>query len=110
MALGEFVRVMNLADLREGRMKSCVIGEREIVVCNVKGQIYALDNVCTHALARMSEGRLKGTKLICPMHGAAFDIRSGAVLSSPAAQPLAAHAARVIDGAIEVALDQNPSS
>ena len=104
MTLSEFVRVMNLAELREGRMKSCLIGEREIVVCHVKDQVYALDNVCTHALARMSEGRLKGTKLICPMHGAAFDVRNGAVLSSPATQPLAAHAVRVVDGAIEVAL------
>lgn len=106
MAFGEFVRVMNLADLREGRMKSCLIGEREIVVCNVKGQIHALDNICTHALARMSEGRLKGTRLICPMHGAAFDIRNGAVLCSPATQPLATHAVRVVDGAIEVALSE----
>jgi len=109
MVLSEFVRVLNLADLREGRMKSCVIREREIVLCNVKGEVYALDNVCTHALARMSEGRLKGTRLICPMHGAAFDIRNGAVLSSPATQPLASHAVRVVDGAIEVAL-QDPSS
>jgi nitrite reductase/ring-hydroxylating ferredoxin subunit len=110
MALNDFVRVLNLADLREGRMKSCLIGEREIVLCKVKDQVYALDNVCTHALARMSEGRLKGTKLICPMHGAAFDIRTGAVLSAPATQPLVAHAVRVVDGAIEVALDQSPSS
>jgi len=109
MALTAFLRVMNLADLREGRMKSCVIGEREIVLCNVKGEIYALDNVCTHALARMSEGRLKGARLICPMHGAAFDIRNGAVLCAPATQPLVSHAVRVVDGAIEVALQDSSS-
>ena len=104
MAPGEFVRVMKLEDLRDGRMKSCHIGDREIVLCNVKGEVYALDNVCTHALARMSEGRLKGAKLICPMHGAAFDVKTGTVLSSPATQPLASHAVRIVDGAIEVAL------
>jgi nitrite reductase/ring-hydroxylating ferredoxin subunit len=60
--------------------------------------------VCTHALARMSEGRLKGTRLICPMHGAAFDVKTGAVLSAPATQPLTSHTVRIVDGAIEVAL------
>jgi 3-phenylpropionate/trans-cinnamate dioxygenase ferredoxin subunit len=100
----EFVHVMHLGDLREGRMKACRVGDREIVVCNVKGQVFALDNVCTHALARMSEGRLRGVRLICPMHGASFDVRTGAVLSAPATEPLPAHTVRIVDGAVEVAL------
>lgn len=104
MSGNEFVHVMDVADLREGRMKSCMLGDREIVVCNVKGALFAVDNICTHALARMSEGRLRGDKLLCPLHGATFDVRSGAVLRGPATQPLAAHQVRIVAGAIEVAL------
>jgi nitrite reductase/ring-hydroxylating ferredoxin subunit len=98
---------MTLAELPPGRMRACRMGAREVVVCNVQGSVYALDNVCTHALARMSEGRLRGTRLICPLHGASFDVRTGSVLGAPATQPLATHRVRVIDGAIELSV-QHP--
>jgi nitrite reductase/ring-hydroxylating ferredoxin subunit len=107
LADGEFTRVTTLAELPEGRMKSCQIAGREIVVCHTKSGVFALDNICTHAFARMSEGRLRGVRLICPMHGASFDVRNGTVLSGPATQPLLAHATRVVAGAIEVAVDPN---
>lgn len=89
----------------EGRMRACVIAGREIVVCRTKDGVHALDNICTHAFARMHEGRLRGVRLICPLHGASFDVRDGKVLGAPAAQPLAVHRVRERDGHIEVALD-----
>jgi nitrite reductase/ring-hydroxylating ferredoxin subunit len=104
---GGFVQVMALADLPEGRMRSCKVADRDIVLCHVQGQVYALDNVCTHAFARMSEGRLRGVRLICPLHGASFDCRNGNVLGAPAMKPLHAHSVRIVDGAVEVALDPN---
>ena len=89
-------------------MQPCEVGGREIVVCHVKGGgVHALDNVCTHAFARMSEGRLRGVRLICPLHGASFDVRNGSVLGAPATRPLVAHTVRVVDGAVEVAVDPN---
>ncbi len=110
MASGEFVHVMTLAELPDGRMQSCEVAGREIVLCRVKGEVFALDNVCTHAFARMNEGRLRGTRLICPMHGASFDVRNGAVLGAPATTPLVTHGVRIVDGAIEVAVDPNAPS
>lgn len=98
---------MPLAEVREGRMKSCRVAGRDVVVCNVKGSLYALDNICTHAFARMSEGRLRGERLICPMHGASFDVRDGSVLAAPATRPLTKHTVRVVDGAIEISVDPN---
>src|SRR5262245_25696122 len=99
---------MSLAELREGRMQSCEVGGREVVVCHVKGGgVHALDNVCTHAFARMNEGSLRGVRVICPLHGASFDVRTGAVLSAPATRPLVTHAVRVVDGVVEIAIDPN---
>jgi 3-phenylpropionate/trans-cinnamate dioxygenase ferredoxin subunit len=86
-------------------MHACQVAGRDIVLCHVKGVVYALDDFCTHALTRMSEGRLRGVRLICPMHGAAFDVRNGSVLSAPATQPLTTHAVRIVSGAIEVAIN-----
>ena len=93
-----------LTDVPEGKMHACAAGGREIVVCRTKDGIYALDNVCTHAYARLSEGRLRGTRLICPLHGASFDVRDGRVLGAPATRPLATHALRVVDDRIEISV------
>jgi len=93
-----------LADVPEGKMHACAIGGREIVVCRTKDGIYALDNICTHAYARLSEGRLRGTRLICPLHGASFDVRDGRVLGAPATRPLATHLLEVVGDRIEISV------
>ncbi len=100
-----FTAVLPLAELAPGSMRAVTVAGREVLLCHIKDGITALDNVCTHAYARMSEGRLRGTRLICPLHGASFDARNGQVLAPPATAPLCRHAVRVTDGTIEVALD-----
>jgi nitrite reductase/ring-hydroxylating ferredoxin subunit len=102
---GEFVRVMPLADIPRGQMRSCVVANRQIVICHTKAGVFALDNICTHAHAHMDEGRLRGTRLVCPLHGGAFDVRDGRVLGAPAVLPLPQHAVRVVDDFVEVAVD-----
>jgi len=78
------------------------INGREIVICRTKDGVHAVDNICTHAYARLCEGRLRGSRLICPLHGASFDVRDGRVLGAPAIQPLITHEARIVGDHIEV--------
>jgi nitrite reductase/ring-hydroxylating ferredoxin subunit len=105
-----FVPVMTLAEIPQGSMQARVLEGREIVICHTREGVFALDNICTHAHARMCEGRLRATRLVCPLHGASFDIRDGRVLGPPAVVPLLTHQVRVIDGTIEVALNPSPAS
>jgi len=77
---------------------------REIVICHTKEGVFALDNICSHAHARMCEGRLRATRIVCPLHGASFDIRDGKVLGPPATQPQPIFQVRVVDGTVEVAV------
>lgn len=100
--MSRFEFVMKLAELPPGGMRACMVGGREIVVCRAREGVFALDNICTHAHARLSEGRLRATRLVCPLHGGSFDIRDGRVLGSPAELSLTTHAVRVIEDAIEV--------
>jgi nitrite reductase/ring-hydroxylating ferredoxin subunit len=95
---------ISLSDVPQGKMHACVAGEREIVVCRTKHGIYAVDNICTHAYARLNEGRLRGTRLICPLHGASFDVRDGRVLGTPAIEPLVTHAVTVTGDRIEISI------
>lgn len=85
-------------------MRCVTLAGREVLICHTREGVFALDNVCTHAFARMHEGRLRGLRLICPLHGASFDVRDGRVLGAPATEPLARHEVRVVDGMVQVAL------
>ena len=102
--MAEFAAVMKLAGLGVGSMRACTVGERELVICHTREGVFALDNICTHAEARLCEGWLRATRLVCPLHGAAFDVRDGRVLAPPAVSPLPTYALRVQAGVIEVAL------
>jgi 3-phenylpropionate/trans-cinnamate dioxygenase ferredoxin subunit len=104
----DFQAAMTLADLPEGSMRACALSGRDIVVCHTKQGLFALDNICSHAHARMCEGRLRGMRLICPLHGASFDVRDGRVLGAPATRPLVSHELRVVDGTIEVRINAAP--
>src|SRR5205823_505058 len=100
----QFEAALKLAEVPLGGMRTCLIDGREILICHTREGVFALDNICTHAHARLCEGRLRATRLVCPLHGASFDIRDGRVLGPPAEVPLATHQVRVTDGTVEVAL------
>lgn len=104
-----FVPVMTLAEIPQGTMQTRVLEGREIVICHTREGVFALDNICTHAHARMCEGRLRATRLVCPLHGASFDIRDGRVLGPPATVALLTHPVRVVDGTVEVSLNPSPA-
>jgi nitrite reductase/ring-hydroxylating ferredoxin subunit len=104
MSESEFEPVMPLAEIPQGAMRTALIAGREIVICHTREGVFALDNICTHAHARMCEGRLRATRIVCPLHGASFDIRDGKVLGPPAMVPLPTFPVRIVEGRVEVAV------
>ena len=104
--MAQFEAVLKLAELPQGSMRALFSGGREIVICHTREGVFAVDNICTHAHARLCEGRLRATRLVCPLHGASFDIRDGRVLGPPAVVALPTHPLRIVGGVIEVAVEQ----
>jgi nitrite reductase/ring-hydroxylating ferredoxin subunit len=102
--MAQFAPVLELIELPLGAMRACTVAGRELLLCHTRAGLFALDNICTHAEARLCEGRLRATRLVCPLHGAVFDVRDGRVLAPPAECPLSTHALRVRAGVIEVAV------
>lgn len=90
-------------------MRSCEMAGREILLCRTRDGVFALDNLCTHAFARLSEGSLRGTRILCPLHGGSFDIASGCPLGSPAVHRLATFPTRIVADTIEVAVEPRSS-
>ena len=70
-------------DVLEGKMVHITAGGKEIVVTKFDGNYYAMDNICTHAGAELHEGELNNSELICPWHGAKWDIKTGSLISFP---------------------------
>jgi 3-phenylpropionate/trans-cinnamate dioxygenase ferredoxin component len=73
-----------------------------VVVFNVGGEFFAVDDLCTHDGGGLAGGRVEDHQVICPRHGARFCLRTGAALTPPAYQPIRCYAARVVDGVVEV--------
>lgn len=95
-------RVAALADVVEGRPHLVVVGDEEITLYRVKDDIFATEDLCTHAEASLAEGEQRGYVIECPRHGGQFDIRTGAPKHFPAFSPLRTFAVKVEDGAIFV--------
>lgn len=109
MTESTFVRVARIADVPRGSMLEVTVGSRSIVLCHTREGWFAADNVCTHAYTKLSEGRLRKTKLICPLHGGSFDCRTGAAIGPPAAAPLGTYAVRLSGEDVEIALGPGPT-
>ncbi|MBH02124.1 MAG: hypothetical protein CL469_05610 [Acidimicrobiaceae bacterium] len=67
-----------------GELTACEVGDLEILVCRVDGRLYAIEDKCSHADTPLSEGRLSGFQVNCPLHGASFDVRDGTHSGPPA--------------------------
>jgi len=77
-------KISTTAELARGQTLSVEVDGREVLLCHTAQGYFAVDNLCSHAAARLCEGKLKGHRILCPLHGAAFDVRDGSVLTRPA--------------------------
>ncbi len=96
------IYVGELADIPEGESVR-VQGSVAIAVFNVDGELYAIDDTCTHQDASLSDGWLEGCAVECPLHAACFDLRTGRPSGPPAKKPVRTHAVTVAtDGSVHV--------
>lgn len=75
-------------EIPPGSTKRVVVDGTPLLICNVDGDFYAIEDVCTHDGGPLDQGELEGNRIMCPRHGALFDVTSGAALTLPAVIPL----------------------
>jgi nitrite reductase/ring-hydroxylating ferredoxin subunit len=100
MAVGNWVKVANVGDVPDEAGYRVEIGGYPVAIWNVGGEIYATQDSCTHEETSLSDGDLWDEVVECPLHGAQFNVRTGAVLSLPAIFPLKTFPVKVEDDAI----------
>ena len=93
--MADFVKVAQVSEVPPGDMKVVDVGEDQVLLVNVGGDVHACEDICTHAYASLSEGDLDGAEVQCPLHGAIFNVRTGKVLTPPAVDSLRTFEVRV---------------
>ena len=72
-----YVKIAKTTDLKSGDKKKVMIDSKEILLVNVNGTYYAVDNTCPHMGGDLSQGQLEGPNIICPKHHSVFDVTNG---------------------------------
>lgn len=102
---GTWIRVAAKSEIAENSVAGVKVGEREIAIYNLGGEIYATSGLCTHAWALMSQGYIEeGQYIDCPLHFARFDIKTGKAMCAPADADLETYKVRVTGEDIELLL------
>jgi 3-phenylpropionate/trans-cinnamate dioxygenase ferredoxin component len=94
--------VAKAGEIPVGQCRAVIVNDRMVAVINLDGIFYAIDNICTHDYAELCDGMIIGDRIQCPLHGAQFCIRTGAVLSPPAYEALHTYEVRISQGTIQV--------
>jgi 3-phenylpropionate/trans-cinnamate dioxygenase ferredoxin subunit len=103
----DFYKVAEKDELPNGERIFVEIGENYLVVFNIAGDFYAIEDLCSHDDGPLGDGDLSGHEVACPRHGARFDVRNGKALTFPAVEDIPAYPVRVVDDKIEVGLPKN---
>lgn len=81
--MGDFVKVARTSEIPPGGRKSVWVEGIRVLVLNIDGTYYAVDDSCPHRECSMERAKLNGKIIICPCHLAQFDLETGAVLTEP---------------------------
>ncbi len=103
--MSRWITVARDGELGPGDFKLVETEETDLAVFNVDGKLCCIEDVCTHDGGNLVEGDFEGCVVTCPRHGATFDVCTGEALSLPAVTPVAVFPVRVVEGRVEVEVE-----
>lgn len=96
----DYLEIAPASELPNGERMFVEIGDLPIVIFNTGGQLFAIGDVCSHDDGPLGDGDIEDFNVICPRHGARFDVRTGKVTSMPAVEDIPAYPVQIRDGII----------
>ena len=100
----EYVEIAPASELPNGERLFLEIGGKAIVIFNIADQLFAIGDICTHDDGPLGDGDLDGYNIVCPRHGAEFDVKTGKAVQMPAVVDIPAYPVKVVDGMIHVGI------
>ena len=95
MSDGQFVKVAEVGTVAPGEMTMVRLARAQVLLANVDGTFYAINNMCSHKMGRLAKGRLDNSEVVCPFHQARFSVISGEALTSPATNSVQTYEVRI---------------
>jgi 3-phenylpropionate/trans-cinnamate dioxygenase ferredoxin subunit len=102
-----FVEIAPVDKLPAGERLFVDVSGKSIVIFNLAGKLYAIGDVCSHDNGPVGDGDINENEIICPRHGARFEIRTGKATSLPAIVDIPAYPLRVENGMIVLGIPIN---
>ncbi|MCG2788143.1 MAG: non-heme iron oxygenase ferredoxin subunit [Anaerolineae bacterium] len=99
-----FFEIAPASELPNGERLFIEMDGKPIVIFNVAGQLFAIADLCTHDDGPLGDGDLEDHNIVCPRHGAEFDIRTGQAVQMPAVIDVPAYPLKIVDGNIWLGL------
>ena len=96
----EFVEIAPASELPNGERLYLEVEGKAIVIFNIAEQLFAIGDVCSHDDGPVGDGDLEGFNVVCPRHGAEFDVKTGKAVQMPAVVDIPAYPVQVRDGTI----------
>ena len=100
-----WVKAASRSALGEGDVLGVLVGGKEIALYDLDGTVYATDDICTHAYAKLSDGWLDKGEIECPLHAGRFDVKTGKATAPPCTEDLKSYPVRVVGDDIQIKLD-----
>jgi 3-phenylpropionate/trans-cinnamate dioxygenase ferredoxin component len=98
----EFIEIVSVDQVPSGERLFIELGGKSIVLFNLAGKLFAIGDVCSHDNGPVGDGEIDENEIICPRHGARFDIRTGKAVSLPALVDIPAYPVRITEGMVEI--------
>ena len=104
--MSEWIDVAPAEEFEPGTSRTVDVDDVIIAVFNLDGGFYAIEDVCTHDYSTLTGGQVEGEEIVCPRHGARFNIKTGEALTAPAYEPVPTFSVRVDNGIVQVKDDR----
>ena len=98
----EYFEIVPIDSLPVGVRLFIELAGKSIVLFNLAGKLFAIGDVCSHDNGPVGDGEIEEDEIICPRHGARFNINTGKVTSLPALVDIPSYPARVVDGVVQI--------
>ena len=100
--MSNWIKVATPEECPPGSLRPVMVGPDPVVLANVDGTFYALRDRCSHEDFPLSEGDLEGSVMVCPFHGARFDVTSGAPRGLPAVKPVKSYPVEIREDGVYI--------
>ncbi|MGC4192999.1 MAG: non-heme iron oxygenase ferredoxin subunit [Thermomicrobiales bacterium] len=99
-----WVTVAKNGYLEPGELMYVEVDEEPVCLINLDGELHALNDICTHEEASLADGEIVGDEIECPLHGGAFNIRTGEPASFPVVVAIEKYAVRIVGDEVQVSV------